>query len=274
MTTAARATWSSKATVQQARTTCLAQRRASSKSLVICPTAQLRGLSASDRPSPVRGAALRTLVGRLAAPARSGWPEPEHHHEVRVRGLAGLRLDPTPTWMRPDREGFAPERPRPFRGVGDLRYLLAEIGEFTGRCGGGPTSPHSRTSYSVRRPMLVGTPKRWTGPRTPWGRVAQPDRASAFEAEGYRFEPCRGRQLTRSPRWWGASSARRLALVENALGLLDVGAIGLKLAIRFVQHAVHVLDDALNLALVLSASTLCARSRSRFGSLAIIAQER
>jgi hypothetical protein len=30
------------------------------------------------------------------------------------------------------------------------------------------------------------------------GRVAQLDRASAFEAEGYRFEPCRG-HFTRSP---------------------------------------------------------------------------
>jgi hypothetical protein len=47
-----------------------------------------------------------------------------------MRGLAGLRLDPTPTWMRPDREGFVPEPPRPFRGVGDPRYLLAEIEEL------------------------------------------------------------------------------------------------------------------------------------------------
>ena len=35
-----------------------------------------------------------------------------------------------PGRMAPDREGFEPETPRPFRGVGDPRYLLAEIEEL------------------------------------------------------------------------------------------------------------------------------------------------
>ena len=40
------------------------------------------------------------------------------------------RLYPDPMRPDPDREGFAPEPPRPFRGVGDPRYLLREIEEI------------------------------------------------------------------------------------------------------------------------------------------------
>jgi hypothetical protein len=43
-------------------------------------------------------------------------------------GRAAAR--PYPDVMSRDREGFRPEPPRPFRGVGDPRYLLAEIEEL------------------------------------------------------------------------------------------------------------------------------------------------
>ena len=55
------------------------------------------------------------------------------------------------------------------------------------------------------------------------GRVAQRDRASAFEAEGCRFEPCRGRQTERPKKKrpggrWVSKQFRALRPTMAAIG--------------------------------------------------------
>ena len=56
------------------------------------------------------------------------------------------------------------------------------------RTGGGPRG--ERAVACAGRQSIFG----WRRLNGPTGRVAQLDRASAFEAEGCRFEPCRGHQ--------------------------------------------------------------------------------
>src|SRR3954447_10814188 len=62
------------------------------------------------------------------------------------------------------------------------------------------------------------------------GRVAQPDRASAFEAEGCRFEPCRGRQQRKAPLgrasrvqvgWWASEPSPGARFAEPGWGLIE-----------------------------------------------------
>src|SRR5215203_6029073 len=94
--------------------------------------------------------------------------------------------------MRPDHDVFDPGPPCPFRGIGDPPYLLSEIEELRAIA---TAAGLSSVAYQLQ---CAAAEARWHTDALDWaevrsGRLAQLDRASAFEAEGYRFESFRAR---------------------------------------------------------------------------------